>query len=151
MSSKKSKNPSEQVHVIQDVDGKPLIVEDFYNDLVLVFFGDNKHSLQELLERLKEQDPTFRETTRGEAENPNANSDDGAEDANNSNSQTADDVKNYLKRHVHQAATFIYLNPAAVDWLVMKIFWNAGTRLSVMLFRSPHSAKQLTSAAKIGR
>lgn len=118
MSSKKSKNPNEQVHVIQDVDGKPLIVEDFYNDLVLVFFGDNKHSLQELLERLKEQDPTFRETTRGEAENPNANSDDGGEDANNSNSQTADDVKNYLKSHVHQAATFIYLNPAAVEWLV---------------------------------
>jgi len=33
----------------------------------------------------------------------------------------------------------------------MKIFWKAGTRLSVMLFKSPHSAKQLTSSVKIAR
>ena len=31
----------------------------------------------------------------------------------------------------------------------MNILWNDGTRLSVMLLRSPHRAKQLVSIAKI--
>ena len=38
------------------------------------------------------------------------------------------------------------MSPAR-DWSIVKIFWKAGTRLSVMLFSKPHRAKHATSIA----